>query len=194
MSNIKNFKMKTITLTALMFIIVVNIAQSQIDRTGPYHKANFDIVFSAGLSSLIIEPEIRDDKTTIAPEFSFGLEWQKTRILMQIKYNADVNFMKWTYLQFDFKQPLIKNVYVYGGLEVSQIKKKHTDASYDQADNYRDVTINPMQLGINLELQYKFLNNRGGVAIQGSLYQSEDELKPSKKYRKDVTLALFFYL
>ena len=181
----------------LVLVVATALAHSQNSRFQSAPR-DFDLVFSAGFDPKMAIEGPHKGESGNAPsldvEFSFGFEWSKTRLLMQIKSHKAIHFMKWTYLQFDYKQPLIKNVFFYGGLEVSQIKTKHPDASYDQPDNYRAVTINPFQLGANLELQYKFLKERAGLAIQFGMYQSEDELKPYKKFRKDITGTLFIYL
>lgn len=179
--------MKQLFTTLLLACSMFTIAQN-----------NFKTVFSAGLdpkmATVGAHPDRPDNTPSLDAEFSFGFEWEYTRILMQIKSHKEVNFFKWTYIQADYKQQLFKNIYAYAGLEVSQIKKHHPDFSYDQPDNYREYTINPMQFGANLELQYKLFNNAFGIAVQASIYQSEDELKPYKKYRKEVTTTLFFYL
>lgn len=184
--------MKKTLITLITVVAAMTLAQAQ-DKA-----RNFDFVFSAGIDPKMAavgpHKEAPDNSSSLDVEFSAGFEWSNTRLLMQLKSHEAVNFLKWTYLQFDYKQETIKNLYLYGGLEISQIKIHHPDYSYDQPDNYREHTINPMQLGINLELQYKFFNDRAGVAVQFGMYQSEDELKPFKKYRKDVTTTLFFYL
>lgn len=161
-------------------------------------QRDFKTVFSVGIDPKMAIEGPHKGRVGNAPsldyEVSFGFEWQHTRLLMQAKSHKEVNFFKWTYLQFDYKQALFSNIYAYGGLEVGQIRKTHPDAHYSNPDNYRSVTINPFILGANLELQYKMLDNRFGLGIQGSIYQAEDELKPYKKYRKEVTATLFFYL
>lgn len=161
-------------------------------------ERKFDVVFSAGIDPKMAvvgaHPEREDNQPSLDYEFSFGFEWENTRVLMQFKNHKEVNFSKWTYVQFDYKKQVIKNIYVYGGLEVSQIRKTHPNASYDQMDNYRAVTINPLILGANLEVQWKLLDDTLGAGLQFSIYQSEDDLKPYKKYRKDVTATLFIYL
>lgn len=177
----------------LVVVFATTLAHSQIDRTGDFQPRTFDLVFSAGISTLSTAPQDRTDSTTFAPEFSFGFEWEKTRLLTQLKFNKDVHFFKWTYFQFDYKQETIKNLYLYGGLELSQIKIHHPDFSYDQPNNYREHTTNPLQLGLNLELQYKFFRNHAGIAIQFNMYKSEDELKPESKFRKDLASTLFIY-
>jgi len=159
---------------------------------------NFEILFSLGIdpkmATLGAHPGEENNKPSLDYEASFGFEWENSRIMMQYKNHKAVNFSKWTYLQYDLKTSVLKNVYVYGGLEVSQIIKKHPDASYDQPNNYRDVTINPIIFGVNLEVQWKFLNDKFGFGSQFSIYQSEDELREYKKFRKEVTITLFIYL
>lgn len=161
-------------------------------------QRNFDVLLSAGfdpkMATIGAHPDRPNNKPSLDYELSFGFEWENTRILTQYKSHKEVNFEKWTYIQFDYKRAVLNNVYLYGGLEVSQIKKTHPNASYDQMDNYRDVTINPIIFGANLEVQYKLLDDMFGVAGQFSIYQSEDELKKYKKYRKEVTLTVFIYL
>lgn len=161
-------------------------------------QRNFDVVFSLGIDPKMVtigsHPDRPNNKPSLDYEVSFGFEWENTRVLTQYKSHKEVNFEKWTYAQVDYKRSVLKNVYLYGGLEVSQIKKTHPNASYDQMDNYRDVTINPIIFGANLESQWKFLDDKFGIGGQFSVYQSEDELKKYKKYRKEVTLTVFIYL
>lgn len=175
----------------VMLLIVGVISCNAQDR-------NFDIVFSVGFDPKMAvvgsHPDRENNKPSLDYELSFGFEWENTRILTQYKSHKEVNFEKWTYVQFDYKRAVLRNVYLYGGLEFSQIKKRHPKASYDQLDNYRDVTINPIIFGANLEAQWKFLDDRFGIGGQFSIYQSEDELKQYKKYRKEFTLTAFIYL
>ena len=174
----------------LMMLLLASTAYSQ--------PAEFDIVFAIGLDpKMAIEGAHKGregNQPSLDYEVSFGFEWENTRLLMKAKNHEAINFFKWTYLAFDYKREVIKNVYGYAGLEMSQIRRYHPDFSGSNPDNYREVTINPLQFGANLELQYKLMNDRFGIALQFSFYQSEDELKPIKKHRKDVTLAAFFYL
>lgn len=185
--------MKTKTLTLLLLIGMISMAYSQRFN----EPRNFDIVFALGVDPKMAIEGPHNGKPGNEPsldiEFSFGLDWERARLLTQLKSHKAVNFLKWTYLQLDYKQELFKNMYVYGGVEMSQIRIYHPDASYDQPDNYRDYTTNPILFGANLEIQYKIFNDNAGIAIQGSMYQAEDDLKPYKKYRKDVTVALFVY-
>lgn len=189
--------MKTRTITLLLCIGMIAIAQSQIDRTGDFQPRTFDYAFSASISEMTSAgPHQINNGTSpsVGTEVSFGFEWENTRLLMQLMFHNQVNYFKWTYFQFDYKQETFKNLYVYGGLELAQIKITHPDAHYSTPENYRDVTINPVQLGANLELQYKFLNNHAGIAVQGSMYRAEEQLRPIQKFRKELALALFIYL
>ena len=158
---------------------------------------NFEYLFSLGIDPrmAIFGPHYGEEgnKPSLDFEASFGFEWEKSRIMAQYKNHKAVNFEKFT-VQYDLKRNPFKNIYVYGGLEYSIIKKKHPDASYDQPDNYRDVTINPIIFGANLEVQWKFANDKFGVGTQFSIYQSEDELREYKQFRKDFTIAFFVYL
>jgi len=175
----------------LMLLISIGATAQKNDR-------NFDVIFSLGIdprmATLGAHYEEVDNKPSLDYEFSFGFEWENSRIMTQYKNHKAVNFEKITYIQYDLKRSPFKNVYVYGGLEASLIKKKHPDASYDQPDNYRDVTINPIIFGGNLELQWKFFDDKFGVASQFSIYQAEDELRDYKQFRKEVTITLFIYL
>lgn len=159
---------------------------------------DFECLFSLGIdpkmATLGAHPGEEGNKPSLDFEASFGFEWENSRIMMQYKSHKAVNFSKWTYVQYDIKKNLFSNVYAYGGLEVSQIRKTHPDASYDQPDNYRDVTINPIILGANLEVQWKFANDKFGVGTQFSIYQAEDELREYKQFRKDFTIVFFVYL
>jgi len=176
-------------LLLMLFISIGATAQNK-DR-------NFEVLFSLGIDPRMatLGPHIEreNNKPSLDYEVSFGLEWEKSRIMAQYKNHKAVNFEKFT-LQYDLKRNPFKNIYVYGGLEYSLIKKKHPDASYDQPDNYRDVTINPIIFGGNLELQWKFYDDKFGIASQFSIYQSEDELRDYKRFRKEVTITLFIYL
>src|SRR5690606_7017788 len=106
-------------------------------------ERSFDIVFGLGIdpkmATLGAHPDRHNNKPSLDCEVSFGFEWEKSRLLMQYKRHNEVNFSKWTYIQYDLKREVLSNVYIYGGLEFSQIKKRHPNASYDQLDNYRDV-------------------------------------------------------
>jgi len=177
----------------LLFMLLISIG-----AFAQNNDRDFDILFSLGIDPrmAILGPHYGEEnnKPSLDYEASFGFEWENSRIMMQYKNHKEVNFSKWTYLQYDLKTSVLKNIYVYGGLELSQIRKKHPDASYDQPDNYRDVTINPIIFGGNLELQWKFADDKFGVGSQFSIYQSEDELREYKKFRKEVTITLFIYL
>jgi hypothetical protein len=158
---------------------------------------NFDFLFSLGfdpkMATLGPHPKEEGNKPSLDIEGSFGFEWETNRIMVQYKNHKAINFEKFSF-QYDLKRMPFRNIYVYAGLEYSIIKKKHPDASYDQPDNYRDVTVNPIILGANLEAQWKFADDKFGIATQFSIYQSEDELREYKKFRKEVTIALFIYL
>jgi hypothetical protein len=177
-------------LILMLLFSTVAIAQNN-DR-------NFEVVFSLGIdpkmATLGAHPGEEGNKPSLDYEVSFGFEWENSRLLTQYKNHKAVNFSKWTYIQYDLKRSPFKNIYVYGGLEASLIRKKHPDASYDQPDNYRDVTINPMIFGANLEVQWKFNNDKFGIGSQFSIYQSEDELREYKQFRKEFTIAFFVYL
>lgn len=174
----------------LMLLISIGAKAQNNDR-------NFEVLFSLGIDPkmaiLGAHPKQEGNKPSLDYEVSFGLEWENCRIMAQYKNHKAVNFEKFT-VQYDLKRNPFKNIYVYGGLEASLIKKKHPDASYDQPDNYRDVTINPIIFGANLEAQWKFNDDKFGVGTQFSIYQSEDELRDYKQFRKEITITLFIYL
>lgn len=159
---------------------------------------NFDTFISFGIDPKMATkgpyPDRPDNKPSFDYEISLGIEYTKVRAMMQLKSHQEINFLKWTYIQIDYKQKLLNNLYGYAGLEMAQIRKSHPDAHYSDPSNYRKVTTNPILFGANIELQYKLFNNRLGIAIQASMYQAEDEQKQYEKYRKDVTATLFFYL
>lgn len=158
----------------------------------------YDVVFGLGIDSkMALEGAHKGEvgnKPSLDIEASFGFEWENTRLLTKYKHHEAINFSKWTYFAFDYKRELFNNFYGFAGLEMGQIKRTHPDADASNPDNYREVTINPIIFGANLELQYKFFNDRMAVALQFSMYQSEDELKEYKKYRKDVTTVIRFNL
>ena len=176
----------------IIALLLMNLANAQ------QTERDFEVIFGLGIdpkmATIGAHPKQEGNKPSLDIEASFGFEWENSRIMMQYKSHKAVNFSKWTYIQYDIKKTIFRNVYGYGGLEVSQIRKTHPDASYDQPDNYRDVTINPIILGGNLELQWKFADDKFGIASQFSMYQAEDELREYKKFRKEVTIAFFIYL
>jgi len=177
----------------LLFMLLFSIVS-----LGQQKQRDFKVLFSLGFDPKMatLGPHYKEEnnKPSLDYELSFGLEWEKSRIMMQYKNHKAVNFSKITYFQYDLKKNVFKNFYIYGGLESSLIIKKHPDASYDQPDNYRDVTTNPIIFGGNLEIQWKFLNDKLALACQFSIYQAEDELKEYKKFRKEVTFSFFIYL
>jgi len=181
--------MKKLLLT--LALIITNLVTSQ--ELNRDFKVLFSLGFDPKMAILGPHPKQENNKPSLDYEVSFGFEWEKSRIMAQYKNHKAVNFEKFT-LQYDLKRNPFKNIYVYGGLEYSIIKKKHPDANYNDPNNYRDVTINPIIFGGNLELQWKFLNDKFGLSSQFSIYQSEDELREYKKFRKEVTVALFIYL
>jgi len=176
----------------LLFVLLISIGAFSQNK-----DRDFEIIFSLGIdpkmATLGAHTAEEGNKPSLDYEVSFGFEWEKSRIMAQYKNHKAVNFEKFTF-QYDLKRNIFRNIYVYGGLEYSIIKKKHPDASYEQPNNYRDVTINPIIFGGNLELQWKFLNDKFGLGSQFSIYQSEDELREYKKFRKEVTITLFIYL
>jgi len=175
----------------LLALLLTNLASAQ--ETSRNFKLLFSLGFDPKMATIGAHPKQENNKPSLDYEISFGFEWEKSRLMIQYKNHKEVNFEKITYMQYDLKRTVFKNVYVYGGLEVSQIIKTHPDASYNQPDNYRKITINPIIFGSNLELQYKFLNDKFGIGSQFSIYQSEDELREYKKFRKEVTITLFVY-
>lgn len=176
----------------LLFMLLISIG-----AVAQNNDRDFEVLFSLGIDPrmAIFGPHYGEEgnKPSLDFEASFGLEWEKSRVMVQYKNHKAVNFEKFS-LQYDLKRNPFKNIYVYGGLEYSIIKKKHPDASYDQPDNYRDVTINPIILGANLEVQWKFANDNFGVGTQFSICQAEDELREYKQFRKEVTITFFVYL
>ena len=158
----------------------------------------FDVVFGLGIDpKMALEGAYKGregNKPSLDIEASFGIEWENTRLLTKYKNHEAINFSKWTYLAFDYKRYLFNNFYGFAGLEVGQIKRTHPDADGSNPDNYREVTINPVIFGANLELQYRFFQDQMSVALQFSMYQSEDEVKEYKKYRKDLTAVIRFNL
>ncbi len=174
----------------LILLLLSTVAHSQ--------SKPFDVVFGLGIDpKMAIEGAHKDrpdNKPSLDIEASFGIEWENTRLLTKYKYHEAINFSKWTYLAFDYKRELFNNFYGFAGLEIGQIKRTHPDACGFDSQNYRAVTINPVIFGANAELQYKFFNDKIGMGLQFSFYQSEDELKDFKKYRKDVTLVMRFNL
>lgn len=177
-----------------LFLLLIAFSMKATAQT-----TDFDVVFSGGIdpkmATVGAHPDREGNKPSLDYEFSFGFDFPNTRILMQLKSHSEIHFLKWTYIQFDYKKEIIESLYAYGGLEFGQIKKDHRqDADFGSLTNYREFTINPLIFGLNLELQYKFYDNRFGAGLQFGMYQSEDELKPYKKYRKDITATLFLYL
>lgn len=178
----------------MLIVLSFNAIAQRATTPRPDFKTVFSIGLDPKMATVGAHPNRENNTPSLDYEISFGFEWENTRLLMQVKNHKKINFFKWTYLQLDYKKELFKNVYGFTGLEIGQIKRKHPNASFDNPNNYRDVTINPIIFGANLELQYKLLDDRFGIGAQASIYQAEDELKQYKKYRKDVTLTIFFYL
>tara|TARA_R110002020_G_scaffold472874_1_gene701409 strand:- start:1132 stop:1668 length:537 start_codon:yes stop_codon:yes gene_type:complete len=158
----------------------------------------YDLVFGIGVDpKMALEGAHKGregNKPSLDIEASFGFEWENTRLLTKYKHHEAINFSKWTYFAFDYKRELFNNFYGFAGLEMGQIKRTHPDAHGSKPDNYREVTINPIIFGANAELQYKFFREQISMGLQFSFYQSEDEVKEYKKYRKDVTLVMRFNL
>ena len=76
-------------------------------------------------------------------KYGFGIEWENTRLGMDIESFSEIGFTKWTYLYFDYKINPIKNIFLFGGIEASQIKRHHPDYR-TSIENYREYTINPL--------------------------------------------------
>jgi len=176
----------------LLFMLLISIG-AMAQQTSRHFKVIFSLGIDPKMAILGAHPKEENNKPSLDYELSFGFEWENSRILTQFKSHKAINFTKWTYVQYDLKKSILKNIYAYGGLEIGQIRKKHPDASYDQPDNYREVTINPIIFGGNLELQWKFLDDKFGVSSQFSIYQAENEIKKYKQFRKEVTITLFIY-
>lgn len=178
--------MKTIKSTILFLLLsLTGIAQE---------KAK--LVFGLGIDPKMAIYGAHIERPSNSPsldiEASLGVERETFRYLMQVKSHKAVNFFKWTYIQIDYKKEVLSNLYVYGGLEMSAIRKTHPDAHYTSINNYRRVTVNPLTPGANLEIQYKV--GVLGFALQGSIYQAEDELRGYKPIRTDVTAIIYVNL
>ena len=137
----------------------------------------------------------REDKAIgLHNKYGFGFEWENVRIGMDIESFTAIGFTKWTYLYGDYKVASgIRNITFFAGLEMSQIKRHHPDFNGKDGNNYREYTINPFLLGGNLETVYRKENSHFGFGLQANIHQAEDELKPYKKYRKQVFVNLYFY-
>ena len=158
---------------------------------------NFDVIINIGLDPKMITQGAHKGREGNKPSLDFeiglGIEWENTRLLMKYKNHQAINFSKWTYFAFDYRKELLRNVYGFAGLEMGQISRRHPDAHWSKPDNYREVTINPIIFGANLEMQYK-ISRSIGLSLHFAIYQSEDEVREFKKYRKDVNAKISFYL
>jgi hypothetical protein len=137
----------------------------------------------------------REDKAIgLHNKYGFGFEWENLRIGMDIESFSAIGFTKWTYLYGDYKvKSGIRNITLFGGLEMSQIKRHHADFNGNDKDNYREYTTNPLLFGANGEILFRKQNSHFGIGLQGNIHQAEDELKPYKKFRKQVFVNLYFY-
>lgn len=105
----------------LLFMLLISIG-----AFAQNNDRNFEYLFSLGIdpkmATLGAHPKQEGNKPSLDFEASFGLEWEKSRIMAQYKNHKAVNFEKFT-VQYDLKRNPFKNIYVYGGLEYSIVKK-----------------------------------------------------------------------
>jgi hypothetical protein len=139
-------------------------------------------------------PDREDKAIGLHNKYGFGFEWENVRIGMDVESFSAIGFTKWTYLYGDYKVASgIRNITLFGGLEMSQIKRHHADFDGNDKDNYREYTTNPLLFGANGEILFRKQNSHFGIGLQGNIHQAEDELKPYKKFRKQVFINLYFY-
>lgn len=139
-------------------------------------------------------PDREDKAIGMHNKYGFGFEWESVRIGMDVESFSAIGFTKWTYLYADYKVASgIRNITLFGGLEMSQIKRHHPDFSGSNPNNYREYTINPLLFGANIEAVFRIPRSPFGIGIQANIHQAEDELKPYKKFRKQVFGNLYFY-
>jgi len=128
-------------------------------------------------------------------KYGIGFEWVNTRLGTDIESFSQIGFTKWTYFYFDYKvSDVIRNVNLFGGVEMSQVKRHHPDYAEEGSSEYREYTINPVLFGLNGEIQYRGDSSPLALGLQANIHQAEDELKPYKKYRFQVFVNLYFYL
>ncbi len=179
-----------------IFIAIITIAQLANAQPEPF---NFYLRVGNDPNMILdgAYPDRSNDKKAkgLHNKYGFGFEWKHIRIGMDLESFTEIGFTKWTYLYADYKlNSGIKNITLFGGLEISQIKRYHPDFSYDQPNNYREYTTNPLLFGVNGEIQYRKYNSFLGLGIQANIHQAEDELKPYKDYRFQVFGNIYFYL
>jgi len=148
-------------------------------------------------------PDREDKAIGMHNKYGFGFEWESVRIGMDVESFSAIGFTKWTYLYVDYKIEVefnlpivgwnVRNITLFGGLEMSQIKRHHPDFNGSDPNNYREYTTNPLLFGANIEAVFRIPRSPFGIGIQANIHQAEDELKPYKKFRKQVFGNLYFY-
>jgi hypothetical protein len=151
-------------------------------------------------------PDREDKAIGLHNKYGFGFEWENVRIGMDVESFSAIGFTKWTYLYGDYKiiidhtltipiigDVTIRNVNLFGGLEISQIKRHHPDFDGNNRNNYREYTTNPLLFGANGEILFRKENSNFAFGLQGNIHQAEDELKAYKKFRKQVFINIYFY-
>ena len=175
-------------LILICFVAFGMIAQAQ---------RSFDFYLRVGNDpNMIINgayPDRADEVKGLHNKYGFGFEFENVRLGMDIESFSEIGFTKWTYLYVDYKLPVIRNVNLFAGLEMSQIKRRNEDFHYSNPNNYREYTTNPLLFGGNLEAVYRMGNSHFGFGLQANIHQAEDKLKPYKKFRKQVFVNLYFY-
>lgn len=177
----------------IIIIILLVISQSVFAQPEPFE---FFVRIGNDPNMLIrgAYPDREDKAIGMHNKYGFGFEWESVRIGMDVESFSAIGFTKWTYLYADYKVASgIKNITLFGGLEMLQIKRHHPDFSGSNPNNYREYTINPLLFGANGEILFRKEDSHFGIGIQANIHQAEDELKPYKKFRKQVFINLYFY-
>ena len=179
-------------------ILICCVAFGMIASAQSRKPATFDLYLRAGNDPNTLIRGVYSDRDGRAVgmhnKYGFGLEFEHARIGMDIEIFSKIGFTKWTYLYVDYKvKSSIRNVNLFAGLEMSQIKRHHPDFSGSDPNNYREYTTNPLLFGGNLEAVYRKHNSHFGFGIQANMHQVEDELKPYKDFRTQVFANLYFY-
>lgn len=175
----------------LVLVMIVMVYIKSYSQAPP-----FDFILYGGLDpNMLINgayPDREDPAKGFDYKVGYGFDWEHIRLRMEVQSFEVIHFTKWTYMAFDYKLNPFKEFYLYGGVEVGQIKRRHIDYLDPKSSYYRENVTNPVIFGLNGELQYRF--NRIGLAIQANIHQAEDDLKKYKSYRFQVHAVIIIYL
>lgn len=171
--------MKTL-LTILLLLLSINIIAQE----------DFDLVVSLGSDvKMMTEGPYKDQPNDIGTSLDFEirvyLDYENYRMGTTFQSHQAIHFYKWAVgYDFKFNDFPISNFVTSVGPEFGLIKRTHRN-------NYIKTTHDWLQLGSNLDLNYRIPKSNMSFGFNYNVYRAEEELRDyGKKFRQDVTFYI----